>query len=512
VAFSLGWKFHLIGDFAYNYNSRIIKDNNTIKDVIAMMRKLSIVALLFLFITRVFAQDECPALVEEAIAATGEACTGVVRNQACYGNVSLTATFNPEAGEIQFEEAGDIANIVDLEGIALSGMDVTESTWGIAVMQVQANLPDTLPGQNVTMLLFGDVEVTNAGTLTGAILTATVNTGANVRRSPGPDGTIIGALIVGDSVQVTGRLEDSSWLQVQYRGSTGWVFAELLDVEGDVNTLQISEAGVVQFGPMQAFYFRSGIGDAACAEAPDSGVLLQTPEGAGRIVLNVNDATITLGSTAFLQADPGGDMIINLLEGGATVETEWDVEFVPAGSRVFVPLDDEGHTEAGDYTPEPYDYDEMLKLPLSLLPEEIDVAFPLDPEEIEVLRATPTPLPTATPTVTPTSSIAMEVWTVTQTVVRDTCAMFQNSSFGVTMVFNEVRTLTTLNWMGFNFPMFEDGIPYYGSYTDSSTGMSYNIALTFQGPTFFTADVDGSRPSGVTAGCAAYLRWDGRAP
>jgi hypothetical protein len=480
-----------------------------------MMKKLSIVALLFLCITRVFAQDECPALVEEAIAATGEACVGVVRNQACYGNVSLTATFNPDAGEIQFEESGDIANLTDLQGIALSNLDITESTWGIALMQVQANLPDTLPGQNVTMLLFGDVEVTNAGTLgTGATLTATANTGANIRRTPSTEGTIIGAVIVGDSVEVVGRLEDSSWLQIQMPNGegTGWVFGELLNVDGDVDTVEIADPGVVQFGPMQAFYFRSGIGDAACAEAPDSGILLQTPEGAGRIVLNVNDATISLGSTAFIEAEPGGDMIINLLEGGATVETEWDVEYVPAGSRVFVPLDDEGHTEQGDYTPEPYNYDDMLKLPLSLLPREIDPSLPVDPEEIEILRATPTPLPTLTPTPTATSSIAMEVWTVTQTVVRDTCAMFSNSTFGVTLVFNEVRTLTTLNWMGFNFPMAEDGVTYYGGYTDSGTGMIYYIALTFQGPTFFTATVDGSTPRGAAASCDASLSWDGRAP
>jgi hypothetical protein len=106
----------------------------------------------------------------------------------------------------------------------------------------------------------------------------------------------------------------------------------------------------------------------------------------------------------------------------------------------------------------------------------------------------------------------MEVWTVTQTVVRDTCAMFSNSSFGVTMVFNEVRTLTTLNWMGFNFPMAEDGVTYYGGYTDSGTGMNYYIALNFQGPTFFTATVDGSTPRGAAASCDASLMWDGRAP
>ena len=35
---------------------------------------------------------------------------------------------------------------------------------------------------------------------------------------------------------------------------------------------------------MQAFYFRSGIGDAPCAEAPNSGILIQTPEGRQALV------------------------------------------------------------------------------------------------------------------------------------------------------------------------------------------------------------------------------------
>jgi hypothetical protein len=33
----------------------------------------------------------------------------------------------------------------------------------VALLSVQANLPDTLPGQNLTVLLFGDIEIANAG-------------------------------------------------------------------------------------------------------------------------------------------------------------------------------------------------------------------------------------------------------------------------------------------------------------------------------------------------------------
>ncbi len=482
--------------------------------MVVTMKKLAAVFLLFLCVTKVLAQEECAALVEQALAATGDVCTGVERNQACYGNISLTATLRPDATDVQFVEAGDRADLTVIEDIALDGLDAQEDVWGIAILQVQANLPDTLPGQNVTMLLFGDVEVENAGTLgMGTTLSGTANTGANIRRSPSQNGTIIGSLISGDSVQVVGRLEDGTWLQVQLPGqeTVGWVFGELLNIDGDVNALEITEAGVPQFGPMQAFYFRSGIGDAACAEAPESGVLVQTPEGAGMITLNVNDATITLGSTAFLQAEPGGEMTVNLIEGGAVVQTEWDVEYVPAGARVRMPLRDDGRVEVADYTPEPYNYDRLLTLPISLLPREITIARPLTQAQINGLRATPTPLPpTATP-IPPTVAITVENWTVTQTVVRDTCEIADNSTFGIPLTFDEDRTLVGLNWMGFYFAMSPSGLGYVGSVTDSNN-INYTVNLVFQGPTFFTADASVRRPSGAAAGCTTTLRWDGRYP
>ncbi|MFN8373079.1 MAG: SH3 domain-containing protein [Anaerolineae bacterium] len=475
------------------------------------MRKLVAVVLTLLCISRAAAQADCPAIVSEAIAATGEACTTVDRNQACYGNINLSASFRPNVTATAFEAAGDIAQLVDVAGIALNPLDVEEQTWGIAVLRVQANLPDTLPGQNVTMLLFGDVQVTNTGTLgSGTTLSATANTGANIRRSPSQNGTIIGSLISGDSVNVVGRLDDSSWLQIQMPSGdgTGWVFAELLNVDGDVTTVTISDPSVVQYGPMQAFYLTTGVGEPACSEAPDSGVLVQTPTGGGRIVLNVNDATITLGSTAFLQAEPGGDMVISLVEGGAQVETEWDVEYVPAGARVRVPLRDDGHVEVADFTVEPFNRERMLALPISLLPRAITIPYPLQPEEIEIQRATPTLIP---PTITPTPAIATEGWTVTQTVLRDTCFNSTNSSFGVLLTFDAARTLIGLNWNGMYFPMAPSGLGYVGTYTDSNS-INYNISLVFQGPTFFTADVNFSRPSVVAAGCAGILRWDGRFP
>jgi len=41
-------------------------------------------------------------------------------------------------------------------------LNETTGEWGIALLRVQANLPDTAPGQNVTVLMFGDAEIIDA--------------------------------------------------------------------------------------------------------------------------------------------------------------------------------------------------------------------------------------------------------------------------------------------------------------------------------------------------------------
>ncbi|MFN8374478.1 MAG: hypothetical protein U0694_16570 [Anaerolineae bacterium] len=83
------------------------------------------------------------------------------RNEACYGNLLLSATPREDAAAFSFEQAGDRVPVADIQSLQLSAMSLTDET-GVALMALQAKLvPDTLPGQNVTVLLFGDVQVTN---------------------------------------------------------------------------------------------------------------------------------------------------------------------------------------------------------------------------------------------------------------------------------------------------------------------------------------------------------------
>ncbi|MFN8372502.1 MAG: hypothetical protein U0694_06460 [Anaerolineae bacterium] len=57
-------------------------------------------------------------------------------------------------------------------------------------------------------------------------------------------------------------------------------------------------------------------------EAPDSGILIQTPQGAGTINLVVNEVEITLGSTAYMTAGDG-EMTVSLIEGAGNGQRLW---------------------------------------------------------------------------------------------------------------------------------------------------------------------------------------------
>jgi hypothetical protein len=244
--------------------------------------------------------QQCGELVEQAITAVQDACADTGRNQACYGNVALEASAREGVTDFVFEQQGDLVDVADIDTLTLSSLDEVAGEWGVALLRIQANIPDTLPGQNVTFLLFGDVELQNA-----------------------------------------------------------------------VDAADSADAGLT---PMQAFYFRSGLDDSACAEAPSSGILIQTPEGAGTITLRANDVEISLGSTAYFQAEAGDAMTVSVVEGEAEVTADGETVVVPAGMQVGVPLDDELRASGVPEDPQPYDAAAFTALPISVLPEEITIA------------------------------------------------------------------------------------------------------------------------------------------
>lgn len=338
----------------------------------------------------------CDAIVEAALDATDALCQGTERNHACYGNVMLEAQAHTDVTDFNFDEVGERASLGTLHSLNLSGLDLAGEIWGVALMQVQANLPDTLPGQNTTFLLFGDLSIED---LSEDYTTTemTVSTGVNVRLVPSDTASLLGSLAPGDTIRVTGQYtnpDGERWARILYdehRNSTGWVIG--FAVDGDLNTQPQVEATDPHYGPMQAFYFKTGIGQPTCVDAPQDGVLIQTPEGAGLVNFFVNGVEIELGSTAYLQAIPNETLNVNLIEGTAWVTANGVKQRLIPGTVSRIPVDADAWVTGTPRFPQPYDLDVIAPLlpPLDSLPVVIeDVPDP----QIIVL---PTPVPTLPP-------------------------------------------------------------------------------------------------------------------
>jgi len=329
--------------------------------------------------------NECPEIVRAAFDTTQQLCDALARNQVCYGHVQLDAQPYPNVAEFDFNQEGDLAKITDMRRLRGSPMNLIDGTWGVALMRLQGRLAQAAPEQNVTLVVFGDVDVQNHITMAthvDLVVAATAN--VNIRQQPTVATEVVARIAPGQTVTANGRLADNSWLRVELPDGSGygWVYAPLVQAHGDLETLEAVDPRVAAYGPMQAFTFRSTVHDAACAEAPDGGILVQTPEGMARVTLLINEIDVQVGSTVYFQAQPGGEMTVAVVEGSARVEAWGQAQKAFAGSQISVPIDENLMPGGPPNPPQPYDLARMQVLPLRLLERPITVHAPLTPDEI----------------------------------------------------------------------------------------------------------------------------------
>lgn len=276
------------------------------------MRKLAWKTLLFAIFTSLSVviigqSNDCPAIVETALNSLDTICTDVGRNQACYGNVSIETEFQSDITEIYFADIGDIIDVSTIQSMQLSPMDEAEDKWGLVLLQLQANIPDTLPGQNVTFLLFGDVQIT--------------------------------------------------------------------DASDDFTDTDLT--------PMQAFYLKTGIGDAGCEEAPESGMLVQTPDGVSEVAFNINGVDVAMGSTILFQAQANSEMRVSAVEGAAMMELDGDIHTAVAGTELRIPIDENFRPTGPPPPPEAYREDTLRRVPSERLDRSVLPPPPMSDERVE---------------------------------------------------------------------------------------------------------------------------------
>lgn len=302
----------------------------------------------------------CDQLVSTAIQSVGPICNTTGRNEACYGNNQVMAELQ-EGAQANFDAVGDLAALQDISLITTSPLNEALQTWGVALLKAQVNLPDNLPGQNVTFLLYG-----------GAALD-----------------------------QVT--------------------------------------------ADMEAVILSTGIGGATCQSAPQSAALVQNPNGT-EVNMNLNGASLTIGSTLHITALVDNLMTISTISGLVTVEAFGVSQVVVPGAQTTLPLGStDGLQVVGPPSePEPFDLDVIQRAPLELLPDLVQIPDPISTEETETfvtatlpsLPITQTLPPVTVPlpaTVIPTACFPRTDWQYTY-VVRSGDTLFSIATrFGLSL-------------------------------------------------------------------------------
>lgn len=248
----------------------------------------------------------CTALVTQALQAVGQNCQGLGRNAACYGFDRVDARFASEVDETFFSQPADTTPLAELVDIQTTALDLEQSRWGIAVLNVQANVPNTLPGQAVTFLLMGDTQVQNNVTADEALtvgepvrVVVTAGQRVNLRGGPATTFNIVGNADPGQPFDADALSSDGQW--VRLAAFNAWLSRSLvapLTAGESLDSLPVTDSDAPS--PMQAFYFRTGIGAPTCEEAPDV-LVLQGPTEV-RVRLSINGAEVELGSTAVLRS------------------------------------------------------------------------------------------------------------------------------------------------------------------------------------------------------------------
>lgn len=355
-------------------------------------------SLIVLLPIAVFSQAEtCSEIVRTALAATKNVCDSAGRNEACYGHVMLEAEPQGDVDDFRFSEVGDIARVDEIGSLRLSPMDELTGTWGVALMRLQADIPDEKP-QNVTVLMFGDVEINNMVPMpTSMEVTVATSGNVNVRRMPSNLAFVEGTLSPGQTVTATGRSADNNWLYVTLPDdSKGWVSNAFMLSPGDTNDLNVIRPDLTGYGPMQAFYLQTGQETSSCAEVPNDGILVQTPDGIAEIRLWINEVKIRLGSTAFISAGANNSMVVKTIEGKAHVEALGVESVAVAGTTVSVPLNQDLKPIAPPSAPVSYKLEDVQNLPVDNLDRQITITPPLELTE----EVSPTETATDTPTAT----------------------------------------------------------------------------------------------------------------
>jgi uncharacterized protein YraI len=294
----------------------------------------------------------CPALVQESFTAAEQVCVGIAPGEGCIGNGTVETVFASAVEGLQFSAPGNRVRLNSIKEMYVRTSNTSGNIWSVVSGRLELASTDGALPVAVTTLIFGDVtlidtgEVVSSSAYSGTVL---AQFGMNVRRTPDSNGAIVWQLSAAEQITVTGRTPDREWLRIvipnQFAG-VGWVYAPYVEVDGGVDQLPFvtvdspaPQLSAPDFGPLQSLEMLSALTPPDCdPSVPDSGMLLQTPNGVpDNVRIRINGAVIEWNGTIFVQGLSDA-LQINLLEGQMSVTGIGETATTSAGNIIFVPM------------------------------------------------------------------------------------------------------------------------------------------------------------------------------
>ena len=344
-----------------------------------LLSMLFVIAGLGLFsIPAAYTQSDealCETTVREAFVLTGENCSGLGANQVCYGNGGVNALPRYVTADFDFETPGTMLGLNQVETISTQPLDTETNQLGVARVQVGGE------SAGFDLVMFGNSFAANS-VLPALQVDLTVSTFTSIQSEASADSAPVGALVPGDLVYGTGRLNPNdgsfdvtadTWVRVNAPAGDGWIPAAVINEDYLVTSLTIVSPDETVILPMQAFTFAGGGADRACSNAVDSGMVVQV-SSTEAVSLRINNVGLVLlpSTSLYLQAELNTAMSLYVLEGSINIESGEITRTVSAGQVVSVPVGTEGQANGVASPPSTYSQHKVAALSL------VEPALPRD--------------------------------------------------------------------------------------------------------------------------------------
>lgn len=271
------------------------------------------------------AQDglTCVRFTTDAVQDVGNNCANVPVGTACYGYGGIEISTFGSSAQSEFTQPTDRIELASVQQLATTNLSENSADFGIATLNLQANLPRAFPGKGVVMMTLGEVYLENQVAPDEALILpdepVAVTAGSNGSTlysepsSPVDAALMLGEVAAGTQLQADGVSPDGDWLRVfvlaekdYAQSSVAWVRLE--ELVAPVNRRGLPTITADSLTPMQSFNFSMGESQSICGDQPTSLLYIQGPEHIESRLI-INGADIHFGSTLLIRLLPPGNIL-----------------------------------------------------------------------------------------------------------------------------------------------------------------------------------------------------------